>query len=81
MGFIIRAAVWSCTNAIKAHSVSFIPLKTGNWSSSCQTLIKYNSNSLEVNDQEEKESIDIELTKQKADPELMKMPLTLNDQV
>ena len=33
-----------------------------------KTLIKYNSNSFEVNDEEEKEPINIELTEQKADP-------------
>ena len=33
-----------------------------------KTLIKYNSNSLEENDEEEKELIDIELTEQKTDP-------------
>ena len=33
-----------------------------------KTLIKYNSNNLEENDEEEKESINIELTEQKADP-------------
>ena len=33
-----------------------------------KTLIKYNSNNLEENDEEEKEPINIELTEQKADP-------------
>ena len=32
-------------------------------------LIKYNSNNLEENDEEEKEPIDIEFTEQKAGPE------------
>ena len=45
-----------------------------------KSLIKYNSNSLEENEEEE-EQIDIELSEQKADPELIKMLLTLNDQV
>ena len=44
-------------------------------------LIKYNSNNLEEKDDVEKEPIDIELTEQKADPEMMKMLLTINDQV
>ena len=39
-----------------------------------KTLIKYNSNSLEKNEEkEEKESIDIEFTEENSDPELMKM--------
>ena len=33
-----------------------------------ETLIKYNSNNLEENDEEEKEPINIELTEQKIDP-------------
>ena len=44
------------------------------------TLIKYNKNS-EENDGEEKELIDIELTEQKAYPEMMQTLLTLNNQV
>ena len=43
-------------------------------------LIKYNNN-LEENDKEEKEPIDIELTDQKADPEIMKMQSTSIDQM
>ena len=43
-------------------------------------LIKYN-NSLEVNDEEEKEPIDNEFTEQKADHKMMKMLLTLDDQM
>ena len=46
-----------------------------------KTLIKYNSNSLTENDEEEKVPIDIEFAKQKADPEMMKMLLALDDQV
>ena len=44
-----------------------------------KTLIKYKSNFLEENDEEEREPTDIELTKQNADPEMMKMLLTLDD--
>ena len=33
-----------------------------------KTLIEYNSNSLDENEEEEKESIDIEFTEQNADP-------------
>ena len=33
-----------------------------------KTLIKYNSNNLEENDEEDKEPINIELTEQKSDP-------------
>ena len=36
---------------------------------------------MEGNDEEEKEPIDIELTDQKADLEIMKMQSTLNDQM
>ena len=46
-----------------------------------KTVIKYNSNSLEENDEEEKEPIDLEFLKLKADPEMTKMLLNLNDQV
>ena len=46
-----------------------------------KNLIKYNSNSLTENDEEEKVPIDIEFALQKADPEMMKMLLTLDDQV
>ena len=37
--------------------------------------IKYNSNSLDENDEEEKEPIDIELTEQINRPDIMKMLL------
>ena len=43
-----------------------------------KNLIEYNIDDLEENDVEEKESIDIVLTKQKAGPEMMKILLTLN---
>ena len=39
------------------------------------------SNNLEENDEEEKEPINIEFAGQKADHEMMKMLLSLNDQV
>ena len=45
-----------------------------------KTLIKIN-NSLEENDEEEKKPINIEFIEQNTDPEMMKMLLTLNDQV
>ena len=79
-GSHIRIA-WSCSNAIKIHKVLYITLKKGNWSSSCLTLIKYHNNSLEENNEEEKEPIDIDLTEQKAVLEMMKMQLTLKDLV
>ena len=44
------------------------------------TLIKYNKN-WEENDGEEKEPIGIELTEQKAYPEMIQALLTLNDKV
>ena len=37
-------------------------IKNGNWSYSYQNLIEYNNNGLELNDEGEKEPIDIELT-------------------
>ena len=43
-----------------------------------KTLIEYNNNSLEKNDKEEKESINIELTKKKI-LIMMKMLLTQDD--
>ena len=61
--------VWSCSNAVKTHNFLYISWKKfDNWSSNCQTLIKYNSNNPEENDEEEKEPINIELTEQKSDP-------------
>ena len=46
-----------------------------------KTLIKYNNNSSEENDEEERKLIYIEFTKQNADPEMMKVLLTLDDQM
>ena len=46
-----------------------------------KALIKYNSSCSEENDEEEKEPIDIEFIKQNSDPEMMKMQLTLDDQM
>ena len=46
-----------------------------------KALIKYNSNSLEENDEEEKESIENELIEQKQILIMMKMLLTLNDEM
>ena len=46
-----------------------------------KTLIKYNSNDLEENKEEEKEQINIELTKQKTGPEMMNMLSILDDKV
>ena len=55
--------------------------KYGNWTSSCQNFNKILQQCSEETDEEEKEPIDIEFTEQKADPEMMKMLLTLDDQV
>ena len=74
--------VWSCSNEVKIHNVSYISLKilaTGR--PVAKALIKYNSNNLEENDEEEKEPINIELTDQKQVLIMMKMLLTLNDQM
>ena len=46
-----------------------------------KTLIKYNNNNLEENDEEKKEPINIELTDKKQILIMMKMLLTLNDQI
>ena len=45
------------------------------------TLIKYNSSCSEQNDEKEKKSIDIDFTDQNADPEMMKMLSTLDNQM
>ena len=44
-----------------------------------KTIIKYNSNNLEENDEEENEPINIEFTEQNQILIMMKMLLTLND--
>ena len=44
-------------------------------------LIKYKSNNLEKNNEEEEEPINIDFTKQKSGSEMMKMLLTLDNQV
>ena len=44
-----------------------------------KTLIKYNRGCSEKNDEKEKVPIDIEITDQKVDPEMMKILLTLDD--
>ena len=60
--------VWSCSNAVKHtrsyifHTILTIGLPV------VKTLIKYNRNNRR-NDEEEKETIDIELAEQNADPE------------
>ena len=46
-----------------------------------KTSIEYNSNNPEENNDEEKEPINIEFSEQNADPEMIKMLLTLNDQM
>ena len=46
-----------------------------------KTLIKYIRNNLEENDEEEKELINIEFTEQKQILIMIKMLLTLHDQV
>ena len=46
-----------------------------------KTFIKYNSNNLGANDEEEKEPINIELTDKKNIIIMMKILLNLNDQV
>ena len=73
---------WSCSNAIKAHNISYTPLKiltTGR--SVDKRLTKYNCNNWREMMKEEKEPIDIEFSEQNADPKMMKMLLTLNYQM
>ena len=63
--------IWSCSsNAIKIHNVSYIPLKKNLATERpvAENLIKYNSNRLEENDEEENEPINIELTDKTTDP-------------
>ena len=72
--------VWSCCNAVKTHNVNIFHKNLATGLPVAKTLIKNNNNCLEENDEEEKEPIDIEFIKQNADPEMMKMLSTLNDQ-
>ena len=46
-----------------------------------EILIKYNSNNLDENDEEEKDPVNIELTDQQQILIMIKMLLTLNDQI
>ena len=48
---------------------------------SCRNFIKIYNNNLEENDEEERESINIELTDKKQILIMMKMLLTLNDKI
>ena len=75
--------VWSCrSNTVKTHNVSYIPKKiSATGRPVAKILIKYNNNNLEENDEEEKELINIELTDQKQILIMMKILLTLNDQI
>ena len=62
--------VWSCSNAVKTHNVSYISLQkilaTGR--PVAKILIKYNKNNLEEHDEEDREPIHIELNEGKTDP-------------
>ena len=53
----------------------------GNDNPVAEILIKYNNNNFEENDEEEKESINIELTDKKQILIIMRILLTLNDQI
>ena len=59
--------VWFWRNAINTHNVLYISLKKNSATGFpvAKTLIKYNSNNLKENEEEEKEPIDIEFTEQK----------------
>ena len=72
--------VWFYSNAVKSYNDLCIPLKKLTTDLLVtKTLIKYNCNNLEENDEEEKEQINIEFIMQKTGLEIMKMLLTLND--
>ena len=60
--------VWSCSNAVKTHNVLYSLKFSATGHPVAEILIKCNNNSLEKNDEEEKEPINIELTDQKTDP-------------
>ena len=60
--------VWSCRNAEKKLNVNIFHKILVTSLPVAKTLIKYKSNNLEENDEEEKEPIDIELTEQKINP-------------
>ena len=70
--------VWSCSNTVKTHNVNIFHKILATSFPVAKTFIEYNSNNSEKN---EEESTDIEFTKQKAGTEMMKMLLTLNDQM
>ena len=53
----------------------------GNWKTSCKILIKYNSNNLDKNNEEDNESINIEFSEENQILIMMKMLSTLNDQM
>ena len=73
---------WSCINAVKTHNVNIFHKKiSATGLLVAEILIKYNSNNLEENDEEEKEPINIELTDHKQIFIIIKILLTLNDQI
>ena len=72
--------VWSCSNAVKTHNFSYFHKNFGNWKTSCQNFNKIYNN-LDVNDEEEMEPINTELTDQKQILIIVKMLLNLVDQV
>ena len=55
--------IWSCSNAVKTHNISYIPLKkfSATVIPVAEFLIKYNCYRLEENDEKDNESINIEL--------------------
>ena len=70
--------VWSFRNAIKTYNVNKFHKNLTTGSPVAKTLIKYNNNHL-VENKEENELINIELTEQKQILIMMKMLLTLDD--
>ena len=54
--------LWSCINAVKTHNVNIFHKILGTGLPVAKTLLKYNSNRLEENNEEENESINIELS-------------------
>ena len=54
--------VWSGSNAVKTHNVNIFHKNLASWRPVAKTLHKYNSYRLEENEEEENESINIELS-------------------
>ena len=70
----LTSELYDPVNAAKTHNVKIYSIKNlPTERPASKTFIKYNSNDLEENDEEEKEPIDIELTEQKQILIMMKL--------